>query len=61
MTINLTPEQERRIQAVVLGQIVCAPKKAQFPASTAVLSRLSHHPRAPRISPGGTREVYVYI
>ena len=41
-----------------LRQIVCALRKAQFPAATGVLSRLSLHPRAPRISPGGTR---VYI
>jgi len=46
--------------APVLRQIVCALKKVQ-PASTAVLSRLSLHPREPRISPGGTREVYVYV
>ena len=50
-----------RFQKAVLRQIACAPKKAQFPAVTAVPSRLSLHPGAPRISLGGTREVYVYI
>src|SRR5207244_11743208 len=46
--------------APVPRQIACALKKVQ-PASTAVPSRLSLHPREPRISPGGTREVYVYV
>jgi hypothetical protein len=42
-------------------QIVCAVKIAQFPA-TAVPSRLSLHPRAPRISPGERpRGIRVYI
>jgi len=34
------------------AKILCALKIARFPAATAVPSRLSLHPRAPRVSPG---------
>jgi hypothetical protein len=46
----------------VLRQIVCAPKKAQFPAATAVLSRLSLHPSSTKnLSRRNPRGIRVYI
>ena len=36
------------------AKILCALKIVRFPAATAVPSRLSLRPRAPRFSPGGT-------
>src|ERR1700738_904450 len=51
----------REPRSPVLRQIVCVLKIAQFPAATAVPSRLSLHPRAPRISPGRTPAQYTCI
>jgi hypothetical protein len=46
----------------VLRQIVCAPKKAQFPGATAVLSRLSLHPSSTKnLSRRNPRGIRVYI
>src|SRR6266852_3437046 len=46
---------------VCFATILSALKIARFPAVTAVPSRLSLHPRAPRISPGRTPARYTYI
>src|SRR5712664_184159 len=43
------------------AKILCAPKIARFPAATAVPSKLSLHPREPRISRRNARAVYLYI
>ena len=43
------------------AKILSALKIARFPAATAVPSRLSLHPRAPRISPGRTPARYTCI
>jgi hypothetical protein len=46
---------------VCFATILSALKIARFPAATAVPSRLSLHPRAPRISPGRTPARYTCI
>src|SRR5258707_10355163 len=48
-------------EALCFATILSALKIARFPAATAVPSRLSLHPRAPRISPGRTPARYTYI
>src|SRR5467141_432689 len=49
------------VAKLCFATILSALKIARFPAATAVPSRLSLHPRAPRISPGRTPAVYLYI
>jgi hypothetical protein len=44
----------QKLRWLRFAKILCAPKIARFPAATAVPSKLSLLPRAPRFSPGGT-------
>jgi hypothetical protein len=57
-----TPGNRHPARTVCFVTILSALKIARFPAATGVPSRLSLHPRAPRISPGGMpRGIPVYI